>query len=151
MRRIDLWPFCLLYQTQSPDSREPCFPAYTHTCKMKAPFEKLGAFLAGIAHPKQKAKNADSHQTTENDDKADNLHMRKSYPHEGLDDPDGGSYAALSEIAAPEPVERNSEEELARRPSLEQPLSPKAHSSADHGNGCEALCEVAEPVPVERQ
>ncbi|KAJ5560447.1 hypothetical protein N7513_002846 [Penicillium frequentans] len=114
---------------------------------MKAPFGKVWAFLAGLAHPKQKAKNADSHQTTENDDKADPLHGRKSYPHEGLDDSDGGSYAALSEIAAPEPVERLSEEELARRPSLEQRLSRTAHSSADHGNGCEALCEVAEPVP----
>ncbi|KAJ5813526.1 uncharacterized protein N7503_000276 [Penicillium pulvis] len=118
---------------------------------MKAPFEKLWAFLAGIAHPKQKANNADSHQITENDDKADSLHVRKSYPHEGLDDPDGGSYAALSEIAAPEPVDRLSEGELAHRRSLEQRLSQTPHSSADHGNGCEALCEVAEPVPVERQ
>ncbi|KAJ6003209.1 hypothetical protein N7451_005756 [Penicillium sp. IBT 35674x] len=118
---------------------------------MKAPFEKFWAVLAGIAHPKQKAKNGDSHQNTENNDKADSMHARKSYPHEGLDDPDGGSYAASSEIAAPEPVDRRSEEELAHRPSLEKRLSQTAHSSADHGSGCEALCEVAEPVPGERQ
>lgn len=39
------------------------------------------------------------------------------------DSQDGDPYNALSEVAAPEPVERPTPEELARRPSLEKQLS----------------------------
>lgn len=60
------------------------------------------------------------------------------------EDSDDDPYAALSEITAPEPVERLSEIELARHPSLEQGY---ANSRGDSfGN----LSELAAPEPVER-
>ncbi|KAJ5798952.1 uncharacterized protein N7503_006457 [Penicillium pulvis] len=60
------------------------------------------------------------------------------------EDSDVDPYAALSEIAAPEPVERLTAAELARRPSLEQGY---ANPRGDvYGN----LSEIAAPEPVER-
>jgi hypothetical protein len=115
---------------------------------MKISFEKLRVLFAGLTRPKEIAK--DPRQNTEIDDDADSLNVKQSYPQQGLDDSGGDPYAALSELAAPEPVERLSEGELARRPSLEQRLSHTAHSSRSHQDGYEVLSEVAAPEPVER-
>ena len=117
---------------------------------MKAPFEKLWLFLAGLGHPKHNAKNADPHQYTENHDKVGSSQVKKSQSQQEIDDSDGDPYAALSEVAAPEPVKPQSEGELAHHPSLEQHLSHTAHSSGNHQDGYEALSEIAGPEPVER-
>ncbi|KAJ6110156.1 hypothetical protein N7486_002391 [Penicillium sp. IBT 16267x] len=117
---------------------------------MKSPFEKLWDFLKGLANPKQNSKNADSHQKTENHENADSIHVKRSPPQQGLDDSGGDPYAALSEIAAPEPVERLPEGELAHYPSLEERLSHTAHSSGNHQDEYEALSEITGPDPVER-
>lgn len=117
---------------------------------MGAPFEKLRHFLAGLKHPKHTAKNADPHQNTENHDKVGSSQVKQSQSQQKIGDSDGDPYAALSEVAAPEPVEPQSEEELAHKPSLEQRLSHTADSSGNHQNGYEALTEIAGPEPVER-
>ncbi|KAJ5190216.1 uncharacterized protein N7498_009201 [Penicillium cinerascens] len=60
------------------------------------------------------------------------------------EDSDDDFCGALTEVAAPEPVERMSEAELARHPSLEQGYA----DSRDDPYG--ALSEIAAPGPVER-
>ncbi|OQD82554.1 hypothetical protein PENANT_c021G05230 [Penicillium antarcticum] len=102
-----------------------------------------------LKHPKQNSKNADSHQNAENHEETDQLHVKQSCPQQGLDESSGDPYAALSEIAAPKPVERLPEGELARHPSLEQRLSHPTHSSGNNQDGYEALSEIAAPEPVE--
>lgn len=61
------------------------------------------------------------------------------------EDSDDDFCGALTEVAAPEPVERMSEAELARHASLEQGYA----DSRDDPYG--ALSEVAAPGPVERR
>ncbi|KAL3459036.1 hypothetical protein BJX64DRAFT_265468 [Aspergillus heterothallicus] len=58
---------------------------------------------------------------------------------------------ALSEVAAPEPVQRLSPEEEARRPSLEQRLSDMSTAGHDREDGIyETLSELAAPEPTEK-
>ncbi|KAL2849913.1 hypothetical protein BJY01DRAFT_245711 [Aspergillus pseudoustus] len=58
---------------------------------------------------------------------------------------------ALSEVAAPEPVQRLSPEEQARRPSLEQRLSDMSNSGHDREDDIyENLSELAAPEPIEK-
>lgn len=117
---------------------------------MGTPFEKLRHFLAGLKHPKHNAKNSLPHQDTENHDKVGTSQLKKSQSQQKVDDSDGDTYAALSEVAAPEPVEPKSEEEPAHQLSLEQRLSHTADSSGKYQDEYENLTEVAGPEPVER-
>lgn len=59
-------------------------------------------------------------------------------------------YRTLSEVAAPEPVQRCSPEELARRPSLERRLSELRSSDNVDDDIYESLSELAAPEPIER-
>lgn len=61
-------------------------------------------------------------------------------------------YRNLSEVAAPEPVQRLSPQDQARRPSLEQRLSDMSRSGheKDDDEIYESLSELAAPEPVER-
>lgn len=57
----------------------------------------------------------------------------------------------LSEVAAPEPVQRLSPQEQARRPSLEQRLSDMSRSGHEKDDEVyENLSELAAPEPIER-
>ncbi|KAJ5264857.1 hypothetical protein N7505_007650 [Penicillium chrysogenum] len=112
---------------------------------MKTPFEQLRAFVAGLIHPKQNAKNVELPENTENHEEAGLLHVKHSHSQQGLD-----PYAALSEVAAPGPVEQLPKGELPRHPSLEQHLSNTPHPSGNHQNKYEALSEIAAPEPVKR-
>ncbi|GLA56013.1 hypothetical protein AnigIFM63604_003954 [Aspergillus niger] len=57
----------------------------------------------------------------------------------------------LSEVAAPEPVQRLSPQEQARRPSLEQRLSNMSRSGHEkEDDNYENLSELAAPEPIER-
>ncbi|BCS18867.1 uncharacterized protein APUU_11695A [Aspergillus puulaauensis] len=57
----------------------------------------------------------------------------------------------LSEVAAPEPVQRLSPQEQARRPSLEKRLSDMSRSGHERDDEIyENLSELAAPEPVER-
>ncbi|KAL4898689.1 hypothetical protein BDV59DRAFT_197569 [Aspergillus ambiguus] len=60
-------------------------------------------------------------------------------------------HRTLSEVASPEPIERVTEADLARRPSLDQRLSSCSHAERDAETDMfEALSEVATPEPVKR-
>lgn len=67
------------------------------------------------------------------------------------DNDDNFSSGALSEVAAPEPVQRFSPEEYARRPSLEKRLSDRSKSAHDDNYDIyENLSELASPEPIEK-
>ncbi|KAL4781668.1 hypothetical protein BJX76DRAFT_334865 [Aspergillus varians] len=69
----------------------------------------------------------------------------------GQDSDEEDPCGALSEVAAPEPVQRLTPEDLARHPSLEQRLSDisrSGHNSED--DIYETLSELAAPEPIER-
>lgn len=106
-------------------------------------FQKLRSFFATIARRSSLSGHTEPFHSAEN--KQENMHPNKdSTFHQEPEDSDSDPYAALSEVAAPEPVERLSEMELARHPSLEQGY---ANSRSDpYGN----LSEVAAPEPIER-
>lgn len=66
-------------------------------------------------------------------------------------DDDKDLCGALSEVAAPEPVQRLSPEEQTRRPSLEQRLSDMSNSGHKREDDIyENLSELAAPEPIER-
>ncbi|KAJ5392064.1 hypothetical protein N7509_007554 [Penicillium cosmopolitanum] len=103
-------------------------------------FRKLRSFFATAARqcpPTEPPHNAENTREATQPKNDPTLQQEQEYSN---DDP----YAALSEIAAPEPVERISEAELARHPSLEQGY---ANSRGDYYG---ALSEVAAPEPIER-
>ncbi|KAJ5993412.1 hypothetical protein N7451_009136 [Penicillium sp. IBT 35674x] len=108
-------------------------------------FQKFREVFATLTHRK-----ADAEPTEQKPKNADNRYSegvspgtkKPQLPHkyENYDD----YYGALSEVAAPAPVERLSEAELARHPSLETGYE----NSRDDPYG--SLSEVAAPQPVER-
>ncbi|KAE8422310.1 hypothetical protein BDV36DRAFT_291485 [Aspergillus pseudocaelatus] len=68
--------------------------------------------------------------------------------HDG--DDDEGLCCSLSEVAAPEPVQRISPEEQTRRPSLEQRLSDTSKSGHETEDDIyEGLSELTAPEPTE--
>ncbi|KAL3466411.1 hypothetical protein BJX64DRAFT_250841 [Aspergillus heterothallicus] len=72
-----------------------------------------------------------------------------SHNHDSDDDED--LCRNLSEVAAPEPVQRLSPQEQARRPSLEQRISDISRSRHEKENDIyENLSELAAPEPIER-
>lgn len=78
----------------------------------------------------------------------DDPHAKQSHPTQSDDEP----YSGLSEVAAPEPVERSSHEELSHHKSLEQQLSNASNNAGDGGEGQQGvLSEVAAQEPVERR
>jgi len=109
-------------------------------------FQKVREVFAAFTHRK-----ADTESTTQKPKNADNRYSEASssgtqkpqVPHKH-EDFDSDFYGALSEIAAPAPVERLSEADLARHPSLETGYK----NSRDDPYG--SLSEVAAPEPVER-
>ncbi|KAL4916469.1 hypothetical protein BDW62DRAFT_202625 [Aspergillus aurantiobrunneus] len=66
-------------------------------------------------------------------------------------DEDNDPCGSLSEVAAPEPVQRRSPEEQVRRPSLEKRLSDLSISGHTRDDNLYAnLSELATPEPIER-
>lgn len=108
--------------------------------------ERLRTIFAALAHrkpnPEQKPQNADDNRR-----EGDPLHKKQPNLQQELEDSDSDPYDALSEVAAPEPVERLSERELDRHPSLEQSFQGYENSGNDPYSG---LSEIAAPEPVER-
>jgi hypothetical protein len=106
-------------------------------------FRKLRSFFATAARKCPPTGHTEPHHNAENTREATHSKndptLRQDQEYSNDD-----SYAALSEIAAPEPVERFSETELARHPSLEQGYE---NSRGDYYG---ALSEVAAPEPIER-
>ncbi|KAF4771991.1 hypothetical protein PENNAL_c0085G07681 [Penicillium nalgiovense] len=77
---------------------------------------------------------------------AKQLHAKQPHAGESDDVPCG-----LSEVAAPEPVKRFSEEELSRHKNLKQQLSNASHHGGNDSEGqYGALSEITAPEPVER-
>jgi hypothetical protein len=106
-------------------------------------FQNIRSFFNAVARRCSHSRHTESSYRAQ-DEHADAHTNETSNFQQEHEDPDDDPYAALSEIAAPEPVERFSEAELARHPSLEQGY---ANSRGDYyGN----LSEVAAPEPVER-
>lgn len=93
-----------------------------------------------------KSKN-DKPATESKNGSQDSLHANQSHPAQSGDEP----YSGLTEVAAPEPVERSSHEELSRHKSLEQLLSNNSNKAGDGEDQQGVLCEVAAPEPVERR
>ena len=77
--------------------------------------------IKSLFHVSKRSKNAESRKLAD---------KRKPGEISDRDDDDWDPYNALSEVAAPEPVQRRTPEELARRPSLEQGLLHTSHSSS---------------------
>lgn len=112
-------------------------------------FEKLRSLFT---HRKQTAKPAATppqHANTR--EGADDSSAGSQSPERPGDSSDGEPYGALSEVAAPEPVERLSEAELARHPSLEQRLSGRDRGTDNDEGVYWSLSEIAAPEPVERR
>lgn len=94
-----------------------------------------------------KSKN-DKPATANKDGSQDALHAKQSHLAQSDDEP----YSGLTEVAAPEPVERSSNEEPSRHKSIEQQLSSASSYSRDGGEDQQgALSEVAAQEPVERR
>lgn len=106
-------------------------------------FQNLRSFFKAAARRFSQSRHTEPPHSAENAREATQPNKDSTFQQE-QDDSDDDPYAALSEIAAPEPVERLSEAELARHPSLEQGYE----NSRDDYYG--ALSEVAAPEPVER-
>lgn len=95
-----------------------------------------------------------SHFKSKNDETAarnkngspDSFDANQSHPAQSGDEP----YSGLTEVAAPEPVERSSHEELSRHKSLEQQLSNASNNAGDSEDPQGVLSEVAAPEPAER-
>lgn len=107
--------------------------------------QKLRNFFATLTHRKPSAE--PTGQTSQNANKNRQeapAHTREPFEPQGHEDSDSDPYGALSEIAAPEPIERLSEAELARHPSLEQGYEIFRWDL--YG----ALSEIAAPEPVQR-
>lgn len=112
-------------------------------------FEKLRSLFT---HRKQTAKPASlsPQNPTTREGANDGLGVVPPSP-ERSGDSDADPYGALSEIAAPEPVERRLENELARLPSLEEGLSSRGNGVDEEGEeDYWALSEIAAPRPVEK-
>lgn len=77
--------------------------------------------IKSLFHVSNRSKNAESRKLADKRNPGDTSDR---------DDDDWDPYNALSEVAAPEPVQRRTPEELARRPSLEQGLLHTSHSSS---------------------
>jgi hypothetical protein len=75
--------------------------------------------IKSLFHVSSRSKNAESRKPADKGSPGDRSDR---------DGEDWDPYNALSEVAAPEPVQRRTPAELARRPSLEQGLSHTSHS-----------------------
>lgn len=105
-------------------------------------FQKLRSFFAAITRGRSRPEHTVSPQCSGK--KREDERPTKDHTIQEQEDSDDDPYAALSEIAAPEPVERLSEAQLARRPSLEQGY---ANCRGDYYG---TLSEIAAPEPVKR-
>lgn len=105
--------------------------------------QKVRSFFATIVRQCSYSRHTEpSHSTG---DKHEHVHpSTDSTFHQEPDDSDDDPYAALSEVAAPEPVKWLSEAELIRHPSLEQGIVNS------RGDPYWNLSEVAAPEPIEK-
>ncbi|KAL4807480.1 hypothetical protein BDV18DRAFT_158698 [Aspergillus unguis] len=106
-----------------------------------AVWNKVKSLFHGPSNPKKNSSSAE-HQTKETH--AD----QQPHNHDSEDSED--PCRNLSEVAAPEPVQRLSPEEQARRPSLEKRLSELSRSDHEEDDNYETLSELAAPEPIER-
>jgi hypothetical protein len=108
--------------------------------------QKLRTFFAALTHRKPNP-GQNPQDAGDNRQEGDPHHKKQPNLQQEQEDSDSDPYDALSEVAAPEPIERLSERELGRHPSLEQTLQDYETSRNDPFG---ALSEIAAPEPVER-
>lgn len=112
-------------------------------------WDKVKSLLRGPSNRSQKNSSSGREPQHQTDKENHTSHQPRNHDSDDGED----AYRNLSEVAAPEPVQRLSPQEQARRPSLEQQvqLSDTARSGHEREDGiCENLSELAAPEPIER-
>lgn len=132
---------------------------FINLCHDMAYLQKIRSFFASITHRKSNIEHSKpNHQNADDNRREENSHHKNQPILQQEQDDSDDPCAALSEIAAPEPVEKLSEAELAapetveklseaelaRHPSLEQGYE------YSRGDIYPTLSEIAAPGPVER-